>query len=572
MELIDRIFYRKINPSDFKKLYDIDKPATGGGQTYLEAAGITDEKMVDFLSIAERIDSPSDPRFTYTIKAYTLGNPGQPAVDLEFAPRNGRANYKISRQTMANKHPAWSPANGFPIPNTDPATGKYTSAGNFVGIIDNLIIMIIRTSYCHYYASFVNSATMPVGWPTGVGLEDMFQGDRRGIVNFANYSVEFIDTNVVPFGTVVKIPRKYKSGFIAPHNEKRNRIVFGAPGTGKSYLLNADKDLLLGSNSDDYERVTFHADYSYSQFVGTYKPISTMSGEIAYKFVPGPFMRILVKAYKNIIDSTDTNGQIDQTKIRPFVLLVEEINRAHTATVFGEVFQLLDRNKDGISEYEIQPSEDIRQYLAEKIGGSAEDYFSIQLPDNMFIWATMNSADQGVFPMDTAFKRRWNFNYIGIDDDEITEDYTGTKVENIKLRFTLNGNVIRWNVLRRAINAKLSSDTDDIRAHEDKLMGPFFVKCNQYTLDTSDVISTATENAEFLSVFCEKVLMYLFEDVARTRRDELFDGIKGKCNRYSEVRVAFMKDGLEIFGKDFKTKYYDTEEKEYDAKKVREGV
>lgn len=95
MELIDRIFYRKINPSDFKKLYDIDKPATGGGQTYLEAAGITDEKMVDFLSIAERIDSPSDPRFTYTIKAYTLGNPGQPAVDLEFAPRNGRANYKI---------------------------------------------------------------------------------------------------------------------------------------------------------------------------------------------------------------------------------------------------------------------------------------------------------------------------------------------------------------------------------------------------------------------------------------------------------------------------------------------
>ena len=77
--------------------------------------------------------------------------------------------------------------------------------------------------------------------------------------------------------------------------------------------------------------------------------------------------------------------------------MVEEINRAHTATVFGDVFQLLDRNKDGISEYEIQPSEDIRQYLAEKIGGSAEDYFSIQLPDNMFIWATMNSADQGVF-------------------------------------------------------------------------------------------------------------------------------------------------------------------------------
>lgn len=363
------------------------------------------------------------------------------------------------------------------------------------------------------------------------------------------------------------IPISYASGI-----KFRNRIVFGAPGTGKSYLLNADKDVLLGPNSDDYERVTFHSDYSYSQFVGTYKPISMMSGEIAYKFVPGPFMRILVKAYKNIIDATDTNGQIDKTKIRPFILLVEEINRARTAAVFGDVFQLLDRNKDGISEYEIQPSEDIRQYLAEKIGGTVEDYFSIQLPDNMFIWATMNSADQGVFPMDTAFKRRWNFNYIGIDDDEITEDSTGTKVENIKLCFKLNGDVIRWNVLRRAINAKLSSDTDDIRAHEDKLMGPFFVKCDQYTLDSSNIISSTTENDDFLSVFCEKVLMYLFEDVARTRRDELFEGLKGKCSRYSEVRAAFIKDGLEIFGKDFKTKYYDAEEKEYDDKKLREGV
>ena len=164
MEQIDRIFYRKINPSDFKKLYDIDKPTTGGGQTYLEAAGITDEKMVDFLSIAEKIDSPSDPRYTYTIKAYTLGNPAQAAENIEFAPRNGR-NYKISRQNKAHKHFAWSPANGFPLPNTDPVTGNLTSAGNFVGIIDNLIIMIVRTNYCHYYASFVDSATMPAGWP-----------------------------------------------------------------------------------------------------------------------------------------------------------------------------------------------------------------------------------------------------------------------------------------------------------------------------------------------------------------------------------------------------------------------
>ena len=186
----------------------------------------------------------------------------------------------------------------------------------------------------------------------------------------------------------------------------------------------------------------------------------------------------------------------------------------------------------------------------------------------------MNSADQGVFPMDTAFKRRWDFNYIGIDDEEITEDSKGVKKENIKLKFILNNQEIRWNVLRRAINAKLSSNKDGIRANEDKLMGPFFVKCDQYKLNATDVIASKAENDEFVSVLNEKVLMYLFEDVARTRRDELFEGMNGKgnCNKYSDIKRVFMSEGLELFGHDFKTKYYDAEEKSYDDKKVREGV
>lgn len=365
------------------------------------------------------------------------------------------------------------------------------------------------------------------------------------------------------------IPMERASGM-----KNRNRISFGAPGTGKSYTLNADKDLLLGGDDNNYERVTFHSDYSYSQFVGTYKPVSNLAGEIVYKFVPGPFMRLLVKAYKNILLAMDSAGKVDKTKIKPYVLLIEEINRARTATVFGDVFQLLDRNRNGFSEYDIQPSEDIRQYLSEMLGGTPADYFSLRLPDNMFIWATMNSADQGVFPMDTAFKRRWDFNYIGIDDEEITEDSKGVKKENIKLKFILNNQEIRWNVLRRAINAKLSSDKDGIRANEDKLMGPFFVKCDQYKLDATDVIASKDENDEFISVLNEKVLMYLFEDVARTRRDELFEGMNGKgnCNKYSDIKRVFMSEGLELFGHDFKTKYYDVEEKSYDDKKAREGV
>ena len=340
--------------------------------------------------------------------------------------------------------------------------------------------------------------------------------------------------------------------------DKRNVIAFGAPGTGKSYSFKKKIDELKCS-STHYERVTFFADYSYAQFIGTYKPVDE-GGVITYKFVPGPFIRILIKALKSGLTNTPEK----------YYLIIEEINRAKAAAVFGDMFQLLDRDKTGQSEYSINASEDVKNYLADVFGGSSSDYSELKIPNNMYIWATMNSADQGVFPMDTAFKRRWNFNYIGIDDEEISEN-SGTKVENIKLRFTLNGEVIRWNVLRRAINAKLSSDTDDIKAHEDKLMGPFFVKCDQYTLDVNDVISPA-ENDDFIAVFNEKVLMYLFEDVARTRREELFEGIKGNCSRYSDVRNAFMKDGLDIFGKDFRAKYYDAEEKKYDDKKVKEGV
>lgn len=149
MEYIERIFYRKINPSDFKKLYDIDRPEGGGGQTYLEAAGISNEKIVDFLSYAEVSDSPlkdkGETRSVYNFNAYVLGDAKAGSAFIEFAPRSGRNNYRISRQNMKYKHPAWSVANGFPEANKD-ANGDYTSEGNFEGIIDNLVIWIIKTS------------------------------------------------------------------------------------------------------------------------------------------------------------------------------------------------------------------------------------------------------------------------------------------------------------------------------------------------------------------------------------------------------------------------------------------
>ena len=307
-----------------------------------------------------------------------------------------------------------------------------------------------------------------------------------------------------------------------------NRILFGAPGTGKSHTLNKDLQKLVESQNATFERVTFHPEYSYASFVGCYKPVSE-NGTIAYKYVAGPFMRVLVEAYKS--------GRTASP--RPHILLIEELNRARVAAVFGEVFQLLDRDADGVSEYEIAPSEDIKKYLVEGLGGNVADYDKIQIPNNMFIWATMNSADQGVFPMDTAFKRRWNFKYIGIDDND-------AGVQSI---IKIGDFVYDWNKLRKAINAKMS----DLRINEDKLLGPYFI--SKHFFNTDEANSNA--NNTFVDVFINKVLMYLFEDACKQKAKDMFEGCD--YSRYSSICDAFKKKGIEIFGKAFESDYYNKE-------------
>lgn len=629
MEYIDRIFYRKINPSDFKKLYDIDKPESGGGQTYLEAAGINNESIVDFLSYAEISDSTLDgeARSIYTFNAHVLGN-SKKAAFIEFAPRKGRNNYRISRQNMKYKHPAWSIDNGFPEPLKD-SMGAYTSDGNFEGIIDDLLITIIRTTYRKYYAGFVNVHEMPESWPINVGLEVIFGGERRGVLSVEEKSIEFVDSLNNPFGKITDTslskqieideegcnnPICFRTGLESKFS--RNRILFGAPGTGKSFSVNRDRKKLLGEeNETDYERVTFHPDYSYANFVGTYKPVMVFNkkedldrdtghiisvlndkgksaqekydllfeqfkgegltrlpillglytdesfktrkqdgsdavgdnsveknhgkairkyvnlirgqettGDIAYEYVPGPFMRVYVNALKNARTG----------KPKPHLLIIEEINRANVAAVFGDVFQLLDRGEDEVSEYPIQASEDIKSFLAKELGGEPDDYSKIRIPDNMFIWATMNSADQGVFPMDTAFKRRWDFTYLGIDDSD----------KDIRGKFVTIGSKekqrIEWNELRKAINEFLA----DEKINEDKQLGPYFIARN--------IVIPADGGSEinserFCDVFKNKVLMYLFEDAARQKRGKLFEGSAKGQTRYSKICEAFDEQGIGIF-------------------------
>ena len=421
----------------------------------------------------------------------------------------------------------------------------------------------------------------------------------------------------------------FKTGLETPY--ERNRIVFGAPGTGKSYLLKEDVKKVTDSYGGTVvERVTFHPEYSYSQFVGTYKPTmieaepvsyldadkkevltvlreSSLSAqekydllydrfkdegltrlplllglycddsfrtkkqdgtdavgdnsvernhgkairpyvnlaektrgksEIAYEYVPGPFMRMYVSALKS------ARCFVPQ----PHILIIEEINRAKVAAVFGDVFQLLDRDEDGVSEYDIQASEDIKKYLAKELGGSPEDYSRIRIPDNMFIWATMNSADQGVFPMDTAFKRRWNFEYLGIDEN-------AEKIAGIG-KIILEGadETIEWNRLRKAINAKMSSS--EFKINEDKLMGPFFLSKKAIASNENGMI--IDKNA-FIAAFKSKVIMYLYEDAVKQNKRKFFDGCADN-SKYSAVCDAFDKIGTGIFGPTFREDFYDKED------------
>ena len=311
---------------------------------------------------------------------------------------------------------------------------------------------------------------------------------------------------------------KFHTGYIS--NFERNRILFGAPGTGKSYTLNKEKDVLLNLDSaTNYERVTFHPDYSYANFVGTYKPVPCEDEDgrdsITYKYVPGPFMRAYVKAV--------LNGR--KEKVKPYLLIIEEINRANVAAVFGDIFQLLDRDENGVSEYPIQTSEDVKKYLADELDGDPGEFDQIRIPDNMFIWATMNSADQGVFPMDTAFKRRWDFKYLGIDDSE--NDLIGKYV----ILGKENRQKVEWNKLRKAINTFLAKQ----KINEDKQLGPYFIARNIVVPQEGNMI----DSEKFGKIFKNKVIMYLFEDAARQKRASLFEGCFESSTRYSEICKEF---------------------------------
>ena len=289
------------------------------------------------------------------------------------------------------------------------------------------------------------------------------------------------------------------------------KIVYGAPGTGKSYSLNQQSEKYFGNN---IKRVTFYDGYTYGQFVGMYKPTVDEKNGIGYSYVPGPFMQQLVQSLKNSEDN--------------FCLVVEEINRAKADKVFGNIFQLLDRDNSGKSRYPVSVSEEQLEFLKTKLEDRKDIFEEIKekglyIPDNLYIWATMNSADEGVQPLDTAFKRRWKFEYISLNKNE--KEFEKQR-ENIKLIVGQNKTYnLEWNTFRKIVNNKLQ----EYNITEDRLIAPFFISPYDFTIPVSESIYALDKN-----IFVEKVLMYIFDDLLR---------------HYPKIRNEIFKDDVKTFSK-----------------------
>ena len=345
-----------------------------------------------------------------------------------------------------------------------------------------------------------------------------YSSRAKNLIGVSNIKISAEDANVVPNET-------------AANELPGNLIYFGAPGTGKSYQLGKLAEDTFGKYDGGVTRVTFHPDYTYAQFVGCYRPFSGVNDkgehEVYYKFVPGPFTDVYVKARKHPKNK--------------YVLLIEEINRANPAAVFGDVFQLLDRKPSGESEYPVSTSQELGSHLYEEFAlvnvergdadvltraeRSIERVSDIAIPPNMFLWATMNSADQGVFPMDTAFKRRWDFHYMGIDEGE-----EGVAGYDVLVGNSHAARYVKWNELRKAINALLIAN----KVNEDKLIGPYFTK-----------ESALCDPDKFAEVFKSKVLLYLYEDAAKMKRNDVFR--LGAAATYSQICEDFDLHGTDVF-------------------------
>lgn len=321
--------------------------------------------------------------------------------------------------------------------------------------------------------------------------------------------------------TVVKIDQNVHMDALL-HNEttkgiipSANILLYGVPGCGKSHKVEEEYESKITTEKNKI-RVVFHPDYTYSDFVGQLLPVlkevenaqGVKEEKLQYEFVLGPFTQILKTAY----------AEPDQQCL----LIIEELNRGNAPAIFGEIFQLLDRNDDGKSKYSIY-NRDISMALYEK------PLEPIKLPPNLTIVATMNTSDQNVFTMDTAFQRRWQMKHI---PNRFTGESLDEKTINHVTKHLPNSE-ISWGAFAQTVNKKMHTANLGFGGTEDKSLGVYFATDND--LDDAER-------------FAEKVLKYLWDDAFKLGRKELFNdcsqGLSAVIEAYEDAKGDPLKKVL----------------------------
>lgn len=312
--------------------------------------------------------------------------------------------------------------------------------------------------------------------------------------------------------------------------ENIQQILFGAPGVGKSHQLKS-----VYKDDADTVRITFHPETDYASFVGCYKP-QTEGKEIVYKFQGQAFTKAYIEAWKRYFSETGER--------KDYFLIIEEINRGNCAQIFGDIFQLLDRDDNGFSDYCVYPDKDLALYLNEtfiemSIVEQLDAYKNglgkgdiLVLPPNLHILATMNTSDQSLFPIDSAFKRRWDWVYMPIDTTP-TDENTG---ETISRQIETKENTYDWGQFLDKVNERIFKTTES----EDKQLGFWFVKpkSGNTTISVNDFVS--------------KVIFFLWNDIYKDFGDDassIFNfAPDGNPESKEKVRHSF-KDFTPVFQK-----------------------
>ena len=378
-----------------------------------------------------------------------------------------------------------------------------------------------------------------------------------------NNVLEEVKKNVVE---EYSLPESLPEAFVPSiSNQSLQQIFYGAPGTGKSHTINEQTE------GESVIRTTFHPDSDYSTFVGAYKPTMGLlpicdelgqpmkigssvlhKEQIIYEFVDQAFLQAYVNAWKYYADNSE--------EIKKQYLIIEEINRGNCAQIFGDLFQLLDRNDYGFSVYPINADKDMKKHLEKAFKGvridnadSINQHYKgrnvvkevldgeiLLLPNNLYIWATMNTSDQSLFPIDSAFKRRWEWKYVPISN------------AGKAWKICVNGKEYDWWSFIEKINNKIWNVTKS----EDKKLGYFFCKADRK-------ITEGDEENNVISAdrFVGKVLFYVYNDVYKDYGfdDEIF---KDKEDNNSDLlfQTFFMANGkpneakIEVFLKNLEVK------------------